>query len=186
MTLAAPLWYIVLSMILAAAGAAQPYFNRGAVIAGRATVHAAQRVAGKHPGPAGLSVGVWELPNADLTPGVVASTDTHKICTTKWGKDSRHVTETMKNVAYLEYQEHKIPKVCCEVDHLISRELGGADDLKNLWPQKWDQARVKDRLENKLHQLVCAGRMPLPQAQEEIRTNWPKSYEDNVGPLPVK
>jgi hypothetical protein len=22
-----------------------------------------------------------------------------------------------------------------EVDHLISRELGGADDLKNLWPE---------------------------------------------------
>jgi hypothetical protein len=181
--IATPLWYIVLSVILAGAGAAQPYFNRGAVIAGRATVHAAQRVAGK--GKPTLSVGIWELPNADLTPGVVASTDTHKICTTHWGADRRHVTETMKNVAYLEYGEHKVKNVCCEVDHLISRELGGADDLKNLWPQKWDQARVKDRLENKLHVLVCAGKLPLEQAQHEIATNWPGAYQKYVAPLPT-
>jgi hypothetical protein len=173
-----PVWQVVLIIIAAGAGIAQPYLQHGVA---KAAVKVGQKVKGKAP----VTVGLWELPNADLTPGVVASTDTHKICTTKWGRDSRHVTETMKNVAYLEYQEHKVKNVCCEVDHLISRELGGADDIKNLWPQKWDQARVKDRLENKLHQLVCAGKMPLPQAQDEIRMNWPRAYLNHIGPLPT-
>jgi 5-methylcytosine-specific restriction endonuclease McrA len=44
----------------------------------------------------------------------------------------------------------------CEVDHLISRELGGADATDNLWPQPYTQhpgAHEKDRLENQLHKF---------------------------------
>lgn len=42
----------------------------------------------------------------------------------------------------------------CEVDHLISLELGGANAIENLWPQPFDgkwNAHVKDRLELRLH-----------------------------------
>ncbi len=52
----------------------------------------------------------------------------------------------------------------CEIDHLISRELGGADDLDNLWPQShgghWN-AHHKDTLENRLNEEMCAGRIGL-------------------------
>jgi len=76
-----------------------------------------------------------------------------------------------------------------EEDHLISLELGGApSDPKNLWPEpyfgKYD-ARVKDRLENKLHDLVCGGTISLRTAQRAIASNWESAYASYIGPLPT-
>jgi hypothetical protein len=53
----------------------------------------------------------------------------------------------------------------CEVDHLISREFGGADDARHPWPQPfcgnpWNAA-LKDRVEKRLHRQVCAKRSKL-------------------------
>ena len=62
----------------------------------------------------------------------------------------------------------------CEVDHLISLELGGSNDQTNLWPQPYQgtplNAHVKDQLENFLHAQTCAGNIALDQAQQEIAT----------------
>jgi hypothetical protein len=74
------------------------------------------------------------------------------------------------------------------VDHLISLELGGADVAENLWPQSYDtvtwNAHTKDKLEDRLHALVCAGRLPLEQAQRDIATDWiaglPEVHWDTV------
>lgn len=58
---------------------------------------------------------------------------------------------------------HCVPagKRTCEIDHLISRELGGADVMENLWPQAYVtspwKAVLKDKLENQLHKEMCAG-----------------------------
>ena len=66
-----------------------------------------------------------------------------------------------------------------EVDHLISLELGGSNDTRNLWPESyygiWG-ARVKDVLENRLHTLVCDGKVSLREAQYDISHNWIKAY----------
>ncbi|MGH2509762.1 MAG: hypothetical protein ACRDHZ_20470, partial [Ktedonobacteraceae bacterium] len=67
----------------------------------------------------------------------------------------------------------------CEIDHLISRELGGTDAVENLWPQPYTQhpgAHEKDWLENELHKEVCSGRIRLETAQKEIRQNWYAAY----------
>ena len=55
----------------------------------------------------------------------------------------------------------------------------------NLWPesfrtQPWN-ARVKDQLENFLHAEVCAGRMPIEQAQREIAEDWIAAYQKYLG-----
>lgn len=75
----------------------------------------------------------------------------------------------------------------CEVDHLCSIELGCSNDAKNLWPQPyfglWN-AHVKDKLENKLHAMVCAGTISLGDAQDAIRTNWIEAYKKYIGPTP--
>ena len=56
-----------------------------------------------------------------------------------------------------------------ELDHLIPIALGGApSDVRNLWPEPWSAATVKDRLENRLHSLVCTHRMTLSEAQREV------------------
>ncbi len=60
-----------------------------------------------------------------------------------------------------------------ELDHLIPIGLGGHPrSLKNLWLQTWPEAATKDRDELRLHRDVCAGRMTLEQAQQEILAEW--------------
>lgn len=54
-----------------------------------------------------------------------------------------------------------------ELDHLIPLELGGANSLSNLWAEPWPDARTKDVEEN-LHREVCAGRLPIAEAQADI------------------
>lgn len=130
------------------------------------------------------------LPDPKLTPGVATSITQAKICATKWGKDARHVTPAMKKQAFTEYgftKLNKDPRCPCEIDHLISRELGGADDVKNLWPQSYQgpwNAHMKDRVENRLHVEVCKGNITLQDAQHDISTDWTKTYEHYFGAPP--
>jgi hypothetical protein len=75
-----------------------------------------------------------------------------------------------------------------EIDHLISLELGGSNSIKNLWPEShrtspWN-AQVKDRLEDKLHELVCSGQLDLKTAQQAIASNWIEAYKKYVSPNP--
>jgi hypothetical protein len=73
--------------------------------------------------------------------------------------------------------------------------LGGVDDIHNLWPQPYRvptwNARAKDALEERLHQLVCARRLDLPTAQREIATDWIAAYKkyvptENAGFVPAE
>ena len=125
------------------------------------------------------------VPDPMLTPGAVTELTTKEICERKWGKDARNVTATMKREVFASYglPGNKRTRECrgdahgriFEIDHLISRELGGADEVKNLWPQcysgPWNAVR-KDRVENRLHREVCAGNIDLQQAQQEIAKDW--------------
>lgn len=78
-----------------------------------------------------------------------------------------------------------------EEDHLIALEIGGnPTSVKNLWPEPWYNgaytpwnASVKDSLENRLHELVCSGQLPLKTAQVAMATNWEAAYKRYVGPL---
>jgi len=116
-------------------------------------------------------------PNPALTPGVVRPLTHAAICTTAWGRDRRHVTEAKKREIARRYGLKRTdikPRgkgPCCEFDHLIPRELGGADDVANLWPQSWREASQKDVDENRLHRAVCAGEISLETAQQQMR-NW--------------
>jgi hypothetical protein len=99
--------------------------------------------------------------------------------------DHRHVTEGMRDRVYAEYGRQRGPE-CCEVDHLIPLELGGSNDIKNLWPEP-DGPRPgdaeKDQLENELHRLVCGGKLPLAEAQRCISANWVVCWEKYDLPL---
>ncbi len=108
-------------------------------------------------------------PDLVLTPGVVRPMTTAEVCSTHWSLDRRFVTEAMKRQVAAAYGVAWADRQHYEFDHLIPRELAGADDVKNLWPQMISEALIKDRRENQLHVAVCAGTMPLRAAQEEMR-----------------
>ncbi len=59
-----------------------------------------------------------------------------------------------------------------EVDHLTPLEVGGSNDLANLWPEGAEPRpgfHEKDQVENYLHDQVCAGTVSLLEAQRAIR-----------------
>ena len=71
-----------------------------------------------------------------------------------------------------------------EIDHIVSLELGGSNDISNLFPERAPGYHVKDKLENKLHALVCSGAMTLHAAQVGIAANWQALYKNVYGIVP--
>ena len=67
-----------------------------------------------------------------------------------------------------------------ELDYLITPELGGAPDARNLWPQRYGSrvwnAHVKDDLERLLPRMVCNQEIRLETAQREIARDWIAAY----------
>ena len=69
-----------------------------------------------------------------------------------------------------------------EIDHIVPLELGGSNAISNLFPERGYVP--KDRLENRLHALVCAGSMSLGAAQAGIARDWAALYRRVFGVSP--
>lgn len=127
------------------------------------------------------------LPDSTCTPGDVRKETTIKdICTPNFTKTIRNVPESLKKQVYAEYGMNSKQKPCpCEVDHFISLTLGGSNDIKNLWPESYQNpmgAREKDKLENYYHRQICAGKITQEQVIKELREDWTKYYSKyNLG-----
>lgn len=120
-------------------------------------------------------------PDAALTPGLADPKLTIAVlCSPDFRtKNYRSVGDAEKLQVFARYGVDRT-KDRYEIDHLISIELGGTNDLTNLWPQSYTtqplNATVKDGLENVLHAAVCAGKVPLADAQKAIATDWVAAY----------
>jgi hypothetical protein len=120
------------------------------------------------------------MPNKQLTPGAISTTDVHKLCRPGFATSVRHVTQSMKRQVYLRYGVTPVTGRCCEVDHLIPLCLGGANVVENLWPEPYTPrpgAHEKDKTEVWLYGQVCHGKMSLKRAQSIIRDDWYSGYE---------
>ncbi len=120
-----------------------------------------------------------QLPDPRCTPGAVDPVVTQgnlrsTICHpgyTKTVRPSSSQTDTFKyDVAYPAYSEPHSKRT--ELDHLVSLELGGANDAANLWPEYPPTPNPKDKVENALHAAVCDGKVTLKAAQNAIAANW--------------
>jgi len=112
------------------------------------------------------------LPDRTCTPGAVASTSLAVVCRTST-RSRRHVSRELWRAVFVEYglAPRETPGAF-EVDHLVPLELGGSNDLGNLWPEAAPGFHDKDRVEDELHARVCSGRMTLEEAQREIAADW--------------
>jgi hypothetical protein len=114
------------------------------------------------------------------TPGAVIATATKDaICKPGYSQSVRNVPESEKNADYAEYGITSHVEGQYEVDHLISLELGGSNDIANLWPELADPTpgfHQKDKVENYLHKQVCDGAISLNTAQKELSTDWLAVY----------
>ena len=124
------------------------------------------------------------LPDPNLTPGDILDVTASDICVSGYSSKVRDVPESVKDQVYAEYGITSHAPNSYEVDHLISLELGGSNSIKNLWPESYSgdwNARVKDKLENRMHSLVCDGSLDLATAQREEATNWIAAYKKYIG-----
>ena len=132
------------------------------------------------------------LPDPAKTPGKASYLDESAVCSMGSTKNIRNVPAQAKQRVYASYGVAVCQGYCsgpqgCEIDHLISLELGGANTEDNLWPQPYDgdwNAHDKDRLENLFRKMVCVDKtISLQEAQQEISTDWISAYKKYIGAL---
>jgi hypothetical protein len=121
------------------------------------------------------------VPDPRLTPGAIRAVTLKDICTAQPDADVRTISISEQQQVFQEYRIANARPENYELDYLITPELGGADDIRNLWPEphsatEWN-SYVKDDLENHLHRLVCEGKIDLATAQHDIATNWIFAYK---------
>ena len=120
-----------------------------------------------------------QLPDPACTPGAIDPAVTQQnigstICRSGYTETVRppeSETERAKfDVAYPAYNVGHY--VRSELDHLVPLELGGANDIANLWPEVGKQPNPKDKVESELRRAVCGGKASLAAAQQAIATDW--------------
>lgn len=124
--------------------------------------------------------GVFLLPRGDLTPGLALPVVAADLCGAEQVV-ARPVAPAVQRDVFDRYGADFARAREYELDHLITPELGGASDTRNLWPQPFGRtvwnAYVKDELELHLHQLVCEGAIDLASAQRELAVDWIAAYK---------
>jgi hypothetical protein len=118
------------------------------------------------------------LPDATCTPGgidpqVTQSNLSSTICRSGYTSTVRPPVSQTSKAKRAQYAAYGIPAgTKSELDHLVSLELGGDNDIGNLWPEVGPLPNPKDSVENRLHTAVCSGKVTLAAAQQAIATDW--------------
>jgi hypothetical protein len=128
------------------------------------------------------------LPIAAFTPGLGVPVSTDALC----GGEPRTIPDipaTLRLQVLRDYGMEHVPATEYELDYLITPELGGVADRRNLWPEPYGlrswNAHAKDVLENRLPRLVCRGEIDLATAQREIASNWIAAYKKYLAAEPT-
>jgi len=135
------------------------------------------------------------LPDPACTPGAINPTVTIDVLRDKNFRTGcvrdGATSARQKNATYgwyhIKHPANNIGKTqTCELDHLISLELGGADTLENIWPQCGPKGaalarryfKQKDMVENYLARQVRSGAIALDEAQKGIASDWTQYLDD--------
>lgn len=123
----------------------------------------------------------------------IRTTDIQSICTTHT-KEFRNVSLATKKQVYanagVKYSDRNLCKKGYEVDHRVSLEVGGSNDISNLQLQAYctfDElakdkagvplykglydARKKDGVENNMKSQICSGKT-TPEAAQQLLKDW--------------
>lgn len=123
------------------------------------------------------------LPDPACTPGAVFPEATREvICVTGYTKTVRDVSTNIKKKVFARYGiRYPVPFGSYEIDHLIPLELGGNNDIANLWPKSAEPFPgfyEKNITGHYLRQEVCQGRVALTVAQQQIANDWFLVYKN--------
>jgi hypothetical protein len=131
--------------------------------------------------PVSTYLGARPVPNSNLTPGAARPVGLADICPRRQSDLDPTVSPSIQKIVFTEYGIAGAPSKDYQVDYLINPQLGGTDDIRNLWPQPYGttvwNARAKDALEDRLYQMVCEKQIDLASAQRDIATDWISAYK---------
>jgi hypothetical protein len=120
-------------------------------------------------------------PNRSLTPGATRPVTITEICSVPHEEVVEDVAVPLRQMVLHEYGISNARPEDYEIDYLIAPRLGGTEDIRNLWPEPYRtrvwNAHVKDALEERLHEMVCSGKLDLSTAQHDIATDWIAAYK---------
>ena len=121
-------------------------------------------------------------PDKECTPGAIfENVTTEQICVKGYSATVRNVPQSIKNKIYEMYGIPKDERKEYVIDHLISLQIGGTNEIPNLFPQRSTgiiNSRTKDKIENYLKRQVCKGNITLQEAQGLIVEDWLMVWED--------
>jgi hypothetical protein len=121
------------------------------------------------------------MPDHSCTPGASFPNVTkEQVCKSGYSASVRNVPQSEKNQVYAEYGIATHTTGQYEVDHHISLELGGSNDIGNLWPEAAQPVpgfHEKDKVENFLHDKLCSGKISLTESQDLISNHWLQVYQ---------
>jgi len=120
-------------------------------------------------------------PDPILTPGEVRDMTVEEICDTTWSKVPRKIYNSHKKYVSEQYNVPWELRAEYEFDHLIPRCLGGADSVKNLFPQYrkgYMSALIKDKAERRACVMVCKGELDLKETQQRFASDWVSLYKE--------
>jgi hypothetical protein len=140
-----------------------------------------QRSIGHRQTAAVIAVERGAVPDLKLTPGATRRVTVSDVCSMAHEEVIGEVSTSLRQEVFQEYGIMSPHAEDYEIDYLIAPGLGGVEDIHNLWPEPYTSrtwnAHVKDALEERLHQMVCSGKLDLPTAQRDIATNWIAAYK---------
>jgi hypothetical protein len=120
-----------------------------------------------------------KLPQPSCTPGSIDPAVTQgdirsTICRSGWTTKVRPKESQTRWAKYhVAYPAYHIPgSARSELDHLVPLELGGSNDITNLWPEVGKYPNPKDGVERVLNHAVCDGKVSLAAAQNAIASDW--------------
>lgn len=120
-----------------------------------------------------------ERPDLQLTPGATVPVTQSEVCG-RQESSAPVIPTSLQQKVFERYGVNPPRDGQYEVDYLITPELGGATDIRNLWPEPYHDAvwnaHVKDQLEDRLHSMVCGGQVDLATAQRDIASDWIAAY----------
>ena len=131
------------------------------------------------------AIAVAQLPNNYKTPGAVTKAKMDQVCKADYASAAKPIAGWQKNEA-LERYGVRADGFTGELDHLVPVSLGGSNDPDNLWPFHASGSfnlAAKQALAAKLHELVCAGKISLKDAQDAFRKDWTKAYTQHMNAL---
>jgi hypothetical protein len=130
------------------------------------------------------AIATAQLPSKYHTPGAAAKIGVTRLCSAEFARSIKPIANWQKDDVLTRYGIRP-ESFDGTLDHLIPVSLGGTNDPDNLYPfHASGEFTVdgKNQLGERLHQLVCDGKLSLKDAQNAVKRDWTKAYKQYVQP----